>query len=126
LEQAGVDLLHISTGMNNYLPGNIDEITIPAYFHYNSVVYTSTKIKEQVKVPVILGNGIKTPLDAAYLVEKNYADFVSVGRGLLVDPDFVNKGQKYMQVRPCLRCKVCAYLLPDSTCPQKKYSGKYY
>jgi NADPH2 dehydrogenase len=120
LEQSGVDLLHISTGMTTYIAGEIADVTVPPYFHYNSVVYRGALIKEKVKVPVILVNGIRSPLDAAYLIEHNYADLVAVGRGLLVDPEWANKGQKYLQVTPCLRCKACCYRIPGHTCPQTK------
>jgi NADPH2 dehydrogenase len=124
LEKAGVDLLHISTGVTSYIEGPTVEVTVPQYFHYNSIVWRGSQIKEKVKVPVILVNGIKSPLDADYLVKNNYADFVAIGRGLLVDAEWVNKGQKYMQVIPCLRCKSCRYHSKDSKCPQsrtKKY-----
>jgi NADPH2 dehydrogenase len=120
LEKVGVDMLHISTGMTNYIAGEIVDVAVPAYFHYNSIVYRGTQIKEKVKVPVIVVNGIKTPLDADYLVKNNCADFVAVGRGLLVDPEWANKGQKYLQVIPCLRCKACSYHSKNSKCPQAK------
>jgi NADPH2 dehydrogenase len=120
LEKAGMDMLHISTGMTHYIAGEIVEVAVPAYFHYNSVVYRGTRIKEKVKVPVIVGNGIRAPLDAGYLVENNYADFVSIGRGLLVDPEWADKGQKYLQVTPCLRCKPCCYHNKDTKCPQTR------
>jgi NADPH2 dehydrogenase len=118
LETAGVDMLHISTGMTSYIAGEIADVPVPAYFHYNSIVFRGTRIKEKVKVPVVLSNGIKAPLDADYLVKQNYADFVAIGRGLLVDPEWANKGQKYLPVTPCLRCKTCAYRNPPRTCPQ--------
>jgi NADPH2 dehydrogenase len=124
LEKAGIDMLHISTGMTNFITGEIVDTVVPSYFHYNSIVYRGTLIKEKVKVPVIVVSGIKTPLDAAYLVEHKYADFVAVGRGLLVDPEWANKGQKYLQVTPCLRCKACAYRNPPNACPQTKTVSK--
>lgn len=126
LEQAGVDMLHISTGMTNFIAGEIVDTEVPKYFHYNSIVYRGALIKEKVKVPVIVCSGIKSPLDAAFLVEHNYADLVAIGRGLLVDPEWANKGQKYLQVIPCLRCKACCYHNKGSHCPKtktKKYSG---
>jgi 2,4-dienoyl-CoA reductase-like NADH-dependent reductase (Old Yellow Enzyme family) len=113
-------MLHISTGMTEYIAGEMVTVPVPAFFHYNSIVYRGTKIKEQVQIPVILGSGIKTPLDAAYLVENKYADLVSVGRGLLVDPEWVIKGQKYLQVTQCLRCKTCSYRKKGSNCPLAK------
>jgi NADPH2 dehydrogenase len=120
LEKAGVDLLHISTGMTHYIAGEIVKIPVPQYFHYNSIVYRGTQIKEKVTVPVIVVDGIRTPLDAAYLVEHQYADFVAIGRGLLADPEWANKGQNFLQVTPCLRCKACAYRIPGRTCPQTR------
>jgi NADPH2 dehydrogenase len=120
LEKAGVDMLHISTGMTHYIGGEIANVNVPKYFHYNSIVYRGTQIKEKVKVPTIVVNGIRTPLDAAYLVEHNHADFVAIGRGLLVDPEWANKGQKYLQVIPCLRCKSCCYLNANRKCPQTR------
>ncbi|MBN1188847.1 MAG: NADH:flavin oxidoreductase [Dehalococcoidales bacterium] len=120
LEKAGVDLLQISTGMTHFMAGDIEDMDVPRYFHYNSIVYRGSKIKEKVEVPVILVDGIRTPLDADYLVKNKYADFVAIGRGLLVDPEWANKGQKYLQVAPCLRCKTCAYHIPGRTCPQSR------
>jgi NADPH2 dehydrogenase len=124
LENAGADMLQISTGISNLLAGEAINVTVPKYFHYNSIVYRGTQIKAKVKVPVIVVDGIKTPLDAAFLVEQKYADFVAVGRGLLADPEWANKGQKYLQVTPCLRCNSCAYRSAGCTCPQKKASFK--
>jgi len=121
LEKAGVDMLHISTGVTHFIAGKVNvDVTVPAHFHYNSIVYRGTLIKEKVKVPVIVVNNIKTPLDAAYLVEQRYADFVAVGRALLVDPEWVNKGQKYQQVTLCLRCKACCYHSRTTRCPQAR------
>jgi NADPH2 dehydrogenase len=124
LEKTGVDLLNISTGMTNYIAGEITSVTVPKYFHYNSIVYRGTQIKEKVVVPVIVGDGIRTPLDAGYLVEHNLADFVAIGRGSLVDPEWANKGKKYLQVTPCMRCKACAYRVPGNACPQAKTAFK--
>jgi NADPH2 dehydrogenase len=120
LEKGGVDMLHISKGMTDYIAGEAVEINVPKYFHYNSIVFRGAQIKEKVKVPVILVNGIKTPLDAGFLVEHNYADFAAIGRGLLVDPEWANKGQQYLQVTPCLRCKACSYHHKSSNCPQTR------
>jgi 2,4-dienoyl-CoA reductase-like NADH-dependent reductase (Old Yellow Enzyme family) len=120
LEKAGADMLHISTGMNNFLAGETVHPTVPPYFHYNWIVYGGTQIKEQVKVPVIVVNGIRTPVEATYLVQNNYADFVAIGRGLLVDHEWANKGRQYLQVTTCQHCKACAYRIPGNRCPQTK------
>jgi 2,4-dienoyl-CoA reductase-like NADH-dependent reductase (Old Yellow Enzyme family) len=128
LEKAGVDLLHISTGMNGLFTAYASRPTVnppvPAYFHYNWIVYWGTLIKEKVKVPVIIGDAIKTPVDATWLIENKLAEFVAVGRSLLVDPEWANKGQQYLQVTPCLRCKICAYRTPPKACPQAPITAK--
>jgi len=126
LEKAGADMLNISTGMCNFIAGKTVDPPVPKYFHYNWIVYWSTLIKEQVKIPVIAGNGIRTYLEAEYLVENNLADFVSIGRGLLVDPEWASKGRHNIQVTPCLHCKACAYRNPPKTCPQYKRKIHYY
>ncbi len=120
LEKAGADMLHISTGMTDYIAGKIADIEVPKYFHYNSIVYRGALIKEKAKVPIIVASGIRTPLDAAWLVDNKYADFIAVGRSLLVDSEWANKGQKYQQVVPCLRCKTCSYHIKGSKCPQTR------
>jgi NADPH2 dehydrogenase len=120
LEKAGVDLLHISTGVNYFLAGETVHPVIPAHFHYNWIVYGGTLIKERVKVPVIVVNGIRTPTEATYLVQNNYADFVAIGRGLLVDEEWANKGKKYEQVTICQQCKACSYRIPGNRCPKTK------
>jgi NADPH2 dehydrogenase len=120
LEKAGVDMLHISTGITNFLAGETLHPAVPPYFHYNWIVYGGTLVKEKVKVPVIVVNSIRTPLEATYLVEQGYADFVAVGRGLLVDHEWANKGQKYLPVVTCNQCKACAYRIQGNRCPQTK------
>jgi NADPH2 dehydrogenase len=125
LEQAGVDLLHISTGVSTFL--NIEgykPTAVPDGFKYNSIVYNGTKIKRKVGVPVIVVNGIRTPDQANYLIEQNLADFAAIGKGLMVDPEWANKARVGREVRVCLDCKFCALFKPDAVCPQIKSKKK--
>ncbi len=78
LEDAGIDLLHVSSGIEG------DTIPKPPQdFDYSWIVYCGTEIKKQVKIPVIVVYRIKTPQQGKYLIENNLADFVAVGRGHL-------------------------------------------
>jgi NADPH2 dehydrogenase len=120
LEKAGADVLHVSRGMNNLIAGEPFHFTVPTFFHYDWVVYGGSLIKEKVNIPVILVSGIRTPLEAAWLVQNNYADFVAIGRGLLVDEEWANKGKKYEQVTICQHCKACSYRIPGNRCPKTK------
>jgi len=73
------------------------DFKIPRGFKYNWIVYGGTEIKKKVKVPVIVVNGIRTPAQANFLIEKGKADFVAIGKGLLVDPAWANQAEHNCQ-----------------------------
>ncbi len=115
LEAAGIDLLHVSAGI-------IDEVVpeVPKDFPYNWIVYIGTEIKKVVKIPVIVVNSIRIPQQASFLIENNLADFVAIGRGHLVDPEWSNKA--YMNKNPlkCFNCPKCLWFKDSRNCPGKK------
>lgn len=118
LEKAGVDLLHVSTGFG--VPVNIEPDNLPPVpqgFRFNWIVYSGTEIKKNVKVPVIVVNGIREPEQAKYLVENDMADFVAIGKGMLIDSEWANKAQQNQDVIACLGCKPCAIFTPKDVCP---------
>jgi 2,4-dienoyl-CoA reductase-like NADH-dependent reductase (Old Yellow Enzyme family) len=108
LEAAGLDLLHVSTGFESPMSGP-GPYPVPQDFKYNWVVYGGTQIKQNVKIPVIAVNGIRTPEQAGYLIENNLADFAALGKGLLVNPEWANEAQQNQKAATCLDCKVCSY-----------------
>jgi NADPH2 dehydrogenase len=121
IEKAGADILHISTGMATVLKGDSnDEFPVPAGFDYNWIAYGGTQVKKNVKIPVIVCNGIRTPERAAYLIENGLADFTAIGKSMLVDPDWANKAQQKIEPVPCIECQVCAHFRRDAVCPQVK------
>ena len=121
LEKAGLDLLHVSSGMATLLKlESGDGFPVPEGFEYNWIVYGGTQIKKNVKIPVIVCNGINTPPRAANLIEKSQADLVAIGKGLLVDPDWANKAQQKQDPIPCISCQICAHFRPEMVCPQVK------
>jgi NADPH2 dehydrogenase len=125
LDKAGIDLLHTSTGMSTmFTAGPETPFAVPPGFPNNWVVYGGTEIKKKVKAPVIVVNGIRTPEQAAYLVENNLTDFVALGKGLLIDAEWANKAKQKQEVIACIDCKVCAYFRPGAVCPQIKKSSK--
>ncbi|MPM40330.1 NADH oxidase [bioreactor metagenome] len=115
LESKGVDLLHVSAGITGE---NIPEP--PKDFPYNWIVYCGTEIKKEVKIPVIVVNGIRTPEQADYIIENKLADFVAVGRGHLVDPNWVRKAESSMTPSPCLKCPKCLWFKNGRHCPGRK------
>jgi NADPH2 dehydrogenase len=119
IEKAGADLLHISTGADNIVnPQGAVTPPTPEGFPANWIVYGGTQIKKAVNVPVIVVNSIKTPDQAAYLVENGLADFVAIGKGMMVDPEWANKARTKLEVTPCLDCKHCSLFRPGAVCPQ--------
>jgi NADPH2 dehydrogenase len=112
LEAAGLDLLHVSTGVETPMTG-AGPYHVPQDFKFNWVVWGGTQIKKNVKIPVIVVNGIRTPEQAGYLVENNLADMAAIGKGLLVNPDWANEALQKQKVATCLDCKVCSYFRRD-------------
>lgn len=73
-EKYGVDIIHISGGMNGYIkPGLMDA----GYFRDMSKV-----VKKYVKIPVILTGGIKTIDEANNLILNDDADLIGIGRAI--------------------------------------------
>ena len=116
LENSGVDLLHVSSG--------IEDDTIPKPppdFDYSWIVYCGIEIKKQVQIPVVVVNRIKTPEQAKYLIENDLADFIAVGRGQLCDNDWANKAKNNLKVITCLECAECFWFDEIKKCPRYNF-----
>lgn len=120
LEKAGLDLLHISAGADSIIKPEKEGLpVVPEGFPCSRIVYSGTLIKKEVGIPVIVVNGIKTPQQAAYLIENGLADFTAIGKGQMVDPEWANKAREKREIIPCLDCKHCKLFMPGAVCPQK-------
>lgn len=113
LQNYGVDLMNVSAGIG-------DKPIIPEDFPYNWIVYCGTEIYKNLDIPVIVVNEIREPKQAEYLVDNNLTDMVAVGRGLLVEPYWTNKGQEGISINPCLECKRCQWFKDGYNCPGRK------
>lgn len=113
-EAMGMDYLHVSTGFDN---APIDEV-VPEDFPCNWIVYGATKIKENVTIPVIAVNSIKTPKEADYLIENSLVDFVAIGRAQLADHNFTNHVKEGEAIVECLGCKPCKWFTNGDNCPR--------
>lgn len=102
LESYGFDALDIDSGCyeNNYYPHP------PTTFQCGSFAHLAEKVKEVVKIPVITSTRIGYPEFAESIIKDRKADFVSIGRPLIADPDWCNKALNNMSndIRPCLGC----------------------
>lgn len=109
-EKAGIDLLHISFGMQP--PTN----PVPDGFICSPITYSGCKIKKEVKIPVIAVNEIRTEEQVRFLIENDYVDFAAVGRGMLADPYFANHVINGEPVNTCLRCERCFWFTDSTLC----------
>lgn len=82
-EKAAVDLLDISGGMCGYLVAGRNE---PGYFRD-----MTSRIKEEVSIPVMLTGGITSMESAEQLLEAKAADLIGVGRAILKDSLWAKK-----------------------------------
>lgn len=113
-EQSGVDLLHISFGMQ------APEHAVPEDFKCSTITYSGCKIKKEVNIPVIAVNEIRTEEQVRFLIENNYVDFAGIGRGMLSDPEFANHIIKGEPVNLCLGCKECLWFTNHTMCPSQR------
>ncbi len=115
LEAHGIDILHVSHG------GNLLNLPrTPQDFEFNWIVYSGVKIREQVSLPVIAVNEIRTPERAESLLAGNLVDFVALGRPQLADPKWVYHVKNQIPVQSCFNCRPKCRWYEDSTlCPAR-------
>jgi len=114
LEVAGIDILNISFGMNPPTQ------TVTEDFPFSAMTYSAVEIKKVVKIPVIAVNEIKTEAQARFLIEKDYVDFVGIGRGILADTEFANHVINSEPINLCQGCKKCLWFTDHTRCPARK------
>lgn len=74
--------------------------------NYN--VCAAREIKQQVTIPVIAVGGIRYLRDIEGIIGGNMADFVSMGRPFIIEPDIVNRFQDESAVESsCINCGYC-------------------
>ncbi len=115
LEELGVDMLHVSSGIPS-----AREISLPSDFPFNAVVYAGIKIKEAVQIPVIVVNDIQTLQRAEQLIENGMADFAAFGRPFLADENFIRHSVENKGYHSCFRCRECKWLEHYEKCPAYK------
>lgn len=97
-EAAGADILHVSCIVDEtYNPGvppRFTEETMPDFlkgFEYDSCIPCAAQIKPHVDVPVIGVGMVRDAQLARRVLEEDLCELLGIGRGLLADPEFVNK-----------------------------------
>ena len=101
-EAAGIDALDVSQGCYDALAYTVP----PYYLPIKLNAYNASQIKKNTNIPMIVAGRITTPDIAEEILEEGMADFISLGRPLLADPDFVQKTQEG-HTDDIVRCIAC-------------------
>ncbi len=102
LEKAGIDVLHVSGGVHNTMHQEVAPMYVPLANH----LWATEKIKKSVGIPVIASGSITTPELAEKILREGKADFISLCRPLMADPEFPRKALEGRpeDIAPCIRC----------------------
>ena len=87
-EKVGADCINVTGGWHE---SRVPQITMD--LPQAGFVYLARGIKESVNLPVIACNRINDPFVAEEVLKEGVADLVGVARGLIADPEFVNKAK---------------------------------
>ncbi len=108
LLEGRVDLLHCSCGMNN---ARYFTTTHPSGFLPDTpnVQYAEAMKKSGTSIPIVAIGAIQNLDQAEEIIASGKADFVSIARGVIADPDLAKKAYagKPEDVRPCIKCFKC-------------------
>ena len=105
LEAAGVQIIHISAGLNE-TPSAMNRVIPPMSFPRGRLIPYAEQIKKKVKIPVIVVQRINTPELADEVIREGKADLVATGRALIADPYWPLKAQegRLDEIRRCVAC----------------------
>lgn len=113
-QAAGVDALDISQGCYGALAS-----IVPPYFLPTKInAKNAAQVKAHTAIPVIVAGRIVSPDDAEEILQSGMADFISLGRAQLADPDFVKKTMDGME-NEIVRCVSC-----NEGCINSVFKGK--
>ena len=101
IEEAGASMLNSGIGWHEARIPTIATSVPRAAF-----TWLARKLKGEVSIPVCASNRINTPEIAEAVLASGDADFVSMARPLLADPDFVRKAAtgRAASINTCIAC----------------------
>lgn len=102
-----VDIFDVSAGLNGSIQYQIDANYLPDGWRS----YMAKAVKEKFGKPVISMGNYRDPQVVEDVLARGDADFIGMGRGLIADPEWVNKVEfgNVCDIRKCISCNVgCA------------------
>jgi 2,4-dienoyl-CoA reductase-like NADH-dependent reductase (Old Yellow Enzyme family)/thioredoxin reductase len=105
LQEAGVHCVDVSAG--NY--EGMEMMIQPGWVERGCLVPLAQQVKQVVSVPVTVAGRINDPVLANEIIQRGKADFVSLARPLLADPEYPNKAMegRFEDIRKCTACMHC-------------------
>ena len=102
-----VDVFDVSCGLNGSIQYQIDANYLPDGWRS----YMAKAVKERFGKPCVTMGNIRDPHVAEDILARGDADLIGMGRGLIADPDWVNKVEfgDVCDIRKCISCNIgCA------------------
>ena len=105
--QEEVDVFDVSAGLNGSIQYQIDANYLPDGWRS----YMAKAVKERYGKPCMTMGNIRNPQVAEDILARGDADLIGMGRGLIADPEWVNKVEfgDECDIRKCIYCNIgCA------------------
>ena len=105
--QEEVDVFDVSAGLNGSIQYQIDANYLPDGWRS----YMAKAVKERYGKPCMTMGNIRNPQVAEDILARGDADLIGMGRGLIADPEWVNKVEfgDESDIRKCISCNIgCA------------------
>ena len=105
--QEEADVIDVSCGLNGSIQYQIDANHFPDGWRS----YMAKAVKERYKKPCVTMGNIRDPQVAEDILARGDADLIGIGRGLIADPEWVNKVEfgDVCDIRKCISCNIgCA------------------
>ena len=105
LEDLGVDALNISSGNYDTAQTSCEPVSYPPGWRK----YLAKAVKEEVQIPVIAANLIRSPEQAEAQLAEGTQDFIAMGRSYLADPQWAKKAMegRSEDINRCICCMRC-------------------
>lgn len=103
LEEAGIDAIDVSSGAYDTFNFWLE----PVSFEPGWRKYMAKAIKDEVSIPVLAANLIRSPEQAEEQLKDGIQDFVCLGRPQIADPHWTNKALSGETIRRCICCLNC-------------------
>lgn len=102
IERNLIDYASLSFGNYHMFPAIVQGMDAPMGYE----LPTSTPVTHNIDIPTIVVGRFQTLEEADQVIRQGDADMVGMVRGLIADPDLVNKSLagKAEEVRPCIGC----------------------